>query len=86
MLSLKSIVQKNVSNERPYLKSLIINNQFSLNEVGKLIFMNIDGHKTVEDIVYSLMEEVDNDDFREVSEDVLEFLDNLLENGFIVLL
>ena len=86
MLSLKSIVQKNVSNERPYLKSLIINNQFSLNEVGKLIFMNIDGHKTVEDIVYSLMEEVDNDDFREVSEEVLEFLDNLLENGFIVLL
>ncbi|WP_455167226.1 PqqD family protein [Streptococcus sp.] len=86
MLNLNSIVQKNVSNERPYLKSLIINNQFSLNEVGKLIFIKIDGHKTVEDIVYNLMEEVDNDDFKEVSEDVLEFLENLLENGFIVLL
>lgn len=86
MLNLNSIVQKNVANERPYLKSLIINDQFSLNEVGKLIFMNIDGSKTVEEIVYSLMEEVDNDNFSEVSEDVLEFLNSLLESGFVILL
>lgn len=83
MLKLTDIITKNVISERPYLKSIIINEEISLNEIGKLIFLEIDGEKNINKIISEVIKKVDNDDIETISDDILEFMNELLENGFI---
>jgi hypothetical protein len=74
------IKQKESSDEQTRLQTL---NVIHLNKTGSYVWELADGHKTVADIITAITEKFEGESREQVTEDVLEFLQQMLELGEI---
>ena len=57
---------------------------YEINEIGYFIWNDIDGSKTVEDIIQDLFSQIVGEvDYNELEYDVKVFLETLIANGFV---
>lgn len=74
------IKQKETGDEQTRLQTL---NVIHLNKTGSYVWELADGHKTVADIITAVTEKFEGESREQITEDVLEFLQQMLELGEI---
>jgi head-tail adaptor len=72
--------QKGPQGDQTKLQQL---NVIHLNKTGSYIWELADGHKTVAEIIDAVAEEFENEDREQVTQDVMEFLGEMVELGEI---